>query len=571
MAWPESGLQPGSYSRSRAATDIAMKNWFAHALPDTRVTVADELAIDPAKVRRWVSERSVANAIQSTRRLYQLLHHANRLKIPVKERFEILEILLKPLEAQLPLLEGHFFSLPFPLDAQAALVNQLSTFTQGEMVVGYRHVLRGTVKGSWMERRAAANRMVDCAHRIYHYMGGIFINCEMGYHSLPIGLWSMAHNLYQLGQMRHKLGKQVSHNYPGSSVETWEQAYIQFLLCSLIPAHSLRREKRRDILSSMGVWTRLTKLRPTPNGRLRAGYYIQIPSDSGPFYLDTESVSIAGKDSQLLHLDTDELRSFLDQLLEQAKDGGRATIDQHHTLTRETIEQLIEYWSKPRIRRTEREPGNETYEIAIGITALHHLPHTLSEQWNNELPVIRHKGFASQNGERFSEVEFNVEMVKKAWVDVRPSHWNSHSQLGLAVDWSESGCRLSLPVEGLQPVTEGELVALRRHPNEGWRIATVQWLKGGQGAQLQMGLQLLSHDGFPVQVRIRRAYGTSEAINGILALDDLTGQQLYLPNLPGLLQKELLMVFEGMSLPLRLTQRQVETASTVGYGFEFLE
>ncbi len=519
------------------------------ALPETTPPGESCFFVEPEQVSQWLAELPLANIGELTHRIFEALKEANRLDIPPRARFDFLERLLEPLQIILPALEGHFGYQPFPLTDKLQKVAHLSARLQAEMIIGYRHVLAAGDTGAWLQRHAVGKLAPTCTHRIWHFVHGMFCNFGMVYESTPAGLWALAHRLFQQAVERHQLRKRIVSCYTANRATTLEQEYNRLLLMSLLPVHRLRREERQALLAGLSEWSSRMRLVRADSQLIDAGYYLQVPSDDAPFAVAGETVSLSTDSARLYRLDTEVLVRHLKGLCSSGSPID--WLDNGVEVSRELVNKLLTFWGEPRVRHGKRMPERGALELVVGVNALHKLPVS---------PGMHERS-------RGDEIEFDTALQKKAWVDTYASQQNSHSISGQLIDRSETGYGLSLPVLAVEHVFAGELVFVRRGAMETWRIGSVQWIKDVDETTLNMGLQLLAHDAFPVIVKIKGEIGTSDALECVVAISEDMDPVIFLPYLPRIAEKSLLLENRGKVSVLGLQEKISESPAYLAFTF----
>lgn len=550
-----------------------MRETLSIKLPELTPPASTSFATNSESVRQWVEKLPLANIGNATQQVYKALCEVNQLDIPASERFGFLEALGEPLEIILPALTRHFCCMAYPLPEKSRKVARLSSRLQAEIVIGYRHILHAAKKAGWFRRHAINKMFPTCVHRIHHYLGGIVLNHNMLYEPVPQGLWISAHRLYRASEKAKRVNNKVVSSYTGNRPTTLKQEYLRLLLLSMIQTHNLRPGQVAEIIAGMTEWTRLTDIIAIqPDELLPSHIYVRLDDDQPPTSSHEHEMRHYSSESRLRRIDTIKMEKLFTKSLQGR--GNSIFLRNGERVSRKTLELLLDYWGEPKMRRDDRLPSDESMDVVIGMSALHRMlkPVGMAASTNNaeEIMLGSEEGNLPawlDNSGNWDEIDLDASAEQQSWVkEFEPEQYHA-LLVGKVVNQSDGGYCLSLPEVGIERIYAGELIGLRRELDSDWRMASIHWLEHSGDGRLHVGVQVVAQETYPVQIKVKRYVGTSEAIECIVATDEDLEPLIFLPTLPGITSKELLLEHRGYSTPLELHEKVKESAAFEAYTF----
>ena len=100
------------------------------------------------------------------------------------------------------------------------------------------------------------------------------------------------------------------------------------------------------------------------------------------------------------------------------------------------------------------------------------------------------------------------------------------------INKSPDGCALELETGNVSGLMAGAALGMRESGNSAWRVCVIRWIRGGVAEQIELGLEFMAPEAYPVRI-----------VYGEAAHENLPG--LLLPALPKLGRPETLLVGRG--------------------------
>jgi hypothetical protein len=517
----------------------------------------------------------MANLGDATHQIYKALREVNRLDISARERFEFLELVGEPLVIILPALKRYFSNQSYPLPFKGRKIARLSSQLQAEMVIGYRHIFTASKKAGWLSRSTINKLLPACIHRILHYLNGILSNYRQVYETYPPGLWEYAHRLYRRSEKAGKLSDKVISPAHDEHSTTLMQEYLKLLLLSLIPPHQLRLEEAEEVMAGMDIWTDMSRIVDVQHDELLPTlFYVRLDVDMAPAATFDQGAAGFPSEARLRHINTMDLIAHIRALL--LGEGNRIDVGNGVRVSRKTLTQLLEYWSGPKARSQERfaSPDEVGLDVVIGMSAIHTQIKLAAEKEvkgrdaalmaaDDELLP----SWMEDTGE-WDIIELNSAEEPGAWWQGIENHHPGGMIESTVLNSSKDGYCISLPVARIEQIYEGELLGLRRNGEKFWHIAAIHWLKDMGDGHLNVGIQVVALDAFPVVVKINRGVmGISEPIESFIATNEEMDSIIFLPYLPGITSKELLLEHKAHVTPLELFDKVTGSPTFEAYSF----
>lgn len=559
-------------------------------LPEQQPPGKDSFDTSAVAVARWVAELPMGNMGETAKRLYQALRESNRLDLPLANRFELMESLSAPLHAVLESLERHYGGLPFPLPTKGLRVAQFATGLLREMVIGYQAVLNSDGEASWFFRMTHSRTWVVSVHRLLYYLNRILCNYRLIHRAAPAGLWLAVHRLYW--QAVEGRRQQIKVEAPlGAGQSSIEREYKKILLLSLLDPQLLSKTQAAQLHANMALWLeRVELVSASERGEGMVGYCVRREADAPHANLTGECChDCEGGQQAGLMLDLSGLNGFIAGQLEQARYGEPFRIEGKggSEITRETLEILQQCWHTPELQRDERRASDASAEVAIGINSIHQLLQQGSEVMARGISDQRIFGerkkltFLDEGTEQamnpgtvvggrpqkdvWSTIFAATEVSQKSWAREAeersyrfvPVHQRNYTAAGYGLEFDKAN------MESLQV---GELLGYRQAAGEALMLCMVRWLSEDE-AQLSVGVMRLAASMEPALVVVRHQERDT-ALNCLLGIGEDQRPQLFLPHLPGILDKALFLVVDKREVPLTLHDRVVLSPLFDAYHFQ---
>lgn len=528
-------------------------------------------------VQSWVEELPMGHTGETAKRLYNMLHEVNRLDISPGARAELMTLVTPPLHTVFSSLEHHYSGIPFPLPNKSLRVATLSTGLLRQVVIAYEVILDSEENASWLFRMTHTGMWLEAVHRILYYLGRILRNYQMIHRPVPAGVWQAIHKLYWAARDNRRHKDKVKHPL-GNRTTTIEWEYKRALLLSMIEPQLLNREQMQQLYGNMPLWLKQADLvEADSRDEELVGYCIRSDSDAPHTNLtNTCCEECEGKKQTGLLLDLSGLGITLAGMLADCADGKSIRPRGGSEIARETLEVLHNAWHTPDKERLERIATDVPVEAAIGMSSIFQLlqnevdssargisdqqmSDSLHELVQEEVSEVtaRRQDAGTVMGSRedvWSNVFFATEVRTNAWsreADEReyryiPAHQINYTDTGYCIEFDKS------EVESLQI---GELMGVLGSNDALPHLCMVRWLSDND-KRIAVGLMRLADSMEPALVVIHQG-GQSTALYSLLGVGEDHKPQLFMPQLPGIREKELFLVVDETELPLTLHDRVV--------------
>lgn len=544
-------------------------------------------------VQQWIDELPRGHTGETAKRLYEMLSEVNALAIPLKVRFELMEMVSQPLEEVFNALERHFSGMPFPLPVRSVRVAQFSSQMLAKAVIAYQAILDGEEGASWFFRKTHNQMWLVSVQRIVRYLNRILHNYRLIHRHHPPGVWQALHRLYRTARDHGRLHDKVPDPFDTGRRVTIEKCYKRGLLLAMLEPQLFRREQMAQVLQGMEHWLSAATLLAAaerPEGTM--SYCIRADADvphttlSGSCCGDCEDGEAKG-----ILLDLSALSALIDDHLQKLGEGETLRLKGGAgEVSRETLELLAQSWRVPMEQREERLATHKGVAVAIGMSAIHRLlkkgvkqsAHGISDQqlsdrvhdlsWERIAPGAR-PGSGKVMGERaekdiWKTIFSATEITQKAWVagaDERdyefvPAEERNYNSTGYCIAFDKSG---------LESLQVGELIGLQGNEGKALELCEVRWISEEEKT-LSAGVRMLAAEVEPVLL-VLHSDERKTALDCLLGIGEDHQPQVFVPFLPGLKGKQLTMVVDEHEVPIALHERVALSPLFEAYYFQVAE
>lgn len=509
-----------------------MKPRLLFDLPVLRRATAHTFDTRPAALDAWFAQLPMGSLGESCRQIFVALFEVNRTQVPPAQRLVFLERLAEPLTLVLPALQRYYIGQPFPLPEKAQHVASLAIDLQVELVIGYRLVLEGVRQLPWYRPWGKKPHKALASHRMLHYLGGILSDYQWQHLPYPRGVWRTVHRIFRhegrVGRMRRPVPSLAG----ADATTTVLDEYKRLLLRALVLPARISTEQWQALAHHLDSWLPLIRLDPTS---VEYGFWVRLDSDSPPTELPMDFTAAMGRRGKFTVLNTRQLIQHLEQLLAGPEAGLPAG------LTHDSVETLRNAWSGARGRHAERHRGRgEEMQLLVGLGTLYHAVGGNLPPATQALDLERSDGRSSA--------------LAHAWARNPALNAAPQPTLVRVVDHSESGYGLELAAAA-QPLKEGEIIGLRSGNAPRWEIGYVCWLRAVEGEPVALGVQHLAAEALPVELTVGMQDAYSAPLGCLLGTTASGETALFMPNLPGVEHKILLLGYHGHDTAIVLQER----------------
>jgi len=481
-----------------------------------------------ASVTRWIRELPVGNIGQCARHVYEALHEVNRLGIPWRERYQLLELMREPVHYVQSSLLSRFSGLSFPLPDKSRKIAMLTRALYDEMALGYKTSIEEMLGNSFLNRD---NKILTILiHRAVRYLSQSMLTCYRTYTPHPHDIWFELHLLYLYAEHKNIYQNPVQDKHNTLMAESSiARVYKQILLLALTSPYRLRQGEAETVYDALARWAGHAHIIPynAPSAST-ALFVVHMDSDTPPDY---KTFDHRDCNTELCRLvDTQQLSRILQDALEHEEKGESGS-----PLRPGLLRLLIRTWSVAPRRNFSRNNRHSAIEVVVGTAGLHRaLAHELPEPFEAGKPA----SYASRNVTTVAQKSaddvwniFSSEKMKKNYEHYRAMTEEEEkgaeangpkSETWQICNESAGGYRLALDAAHTARVQVGELVGLRHNSDsDKWQVGVIRWLRQSPEGELEVGVQTLAPEALPVMARNRHAGGKAGEYQYALLLPEI--------------------------------------------------
>lgn len=467
----------------------------------------------------WLGEQTLTNPANMQRLLCEQIELLNRQVLPLRQRFDILEMLHPHVAFVQEEVSKRYAGKPLPLaDAEAVAFDANMRLWQAA-TVGYLRCLEDAISGGASDRTLTTLTQCALATMLAEQLDRVrgFSQCGSAY-------WARLHQLMRFAEDRGiaEVPSVDEVRYEGQAV-TPLAVYAEALLLHAVNATEFATRPQR-VMRWARMWSARLRLLPEPPEELQI-VPICVDLDAAlppspfphkqarrPRFLDTAALAGSIK-SCLLALAQGQTPSDL-----------RLGDDVSKNAAEVLLQRLFQCWCKGGMQRPpDRHAASGNVEVAVGVDAIWYQlagmpfkqPRASDELLRRERDEIA----------TFGHVTSRVETQS---VDV--------SKFALEAEWqlineSRNGMRLLHPPgKSGQRIGIGHLLAVRKSAAEPFMLASVRWVVADAEGALHIGVQFMPGHATPISFRIAGVNAGKEAWRPAFVLRaDPAPEQLVLP------------------------------------------
>lgn len=543
----------------------------------------------PRDLNRWLADLPKANIGETARQLYQGLVELNQLDSTADDRMRLMELMRPEVYFICRSLERYFLNKPIMLDERARKVANLCQALQSHLATGYKLVISEALGNPGRDK---GQLLATALQRAAHSLCLPLIRACQLYCPVPEGLWQELHQLYQLA-VRHKLEQTPIRDSLARHGQntTVQRTYSVALLLGCAQTNQMRQNSIATLAEVLESWSPLLVLQAA---QLPSSLYAVDPrQDAPPRY---RSLYKAEEIPKLLGIDTQRLVDAIQQYLllpEQASNNSGLDVPEGFNL--DLLQHLGAAWGEIAERTFQRNPGQGTLTLCIGMSAAHfYLAGQRSFQdllkTEEELKSATFKqthvtdvwagAFDAQqidweDGLALTDIQYNAgsESQEKA---AAPEPAEAYPTYSLpVVNQSPGGYCLSWLKEVPAQLQAGELLAIQDTVQSSWRVALVRWIRQVRGGGTQMGIELIAPSAQPCGLKLLRKGDPSSQFLRALQLPAIEAisqpANLITPRLPFQQGNKVLININGVESKAVLGRRHSSSGSFNQFEFHLID
>jgi len=529
-----------SLSELRIPEQKKEKSWF-----DTR----------PKKITEWVEALPLGDTEETTKQLFSVLRHTNRIQISAPVRLKMLDCLYPTFNFCITSLKKNFTGQSFPLNARALKFVDRTMAMYSELTDAYKITCVDFIqRDHFYEKKSFARAL----YMALDTLGKLQLSHYQIYTPEPALLWSDIHQLLLIAEHNdiHHLALKDLAETPAIKTSIEEQ-YKQILLLSLCNPYHLGKNEIERVYQLLKKWSSYTRLiNPDNETKGEAHFVACLNNDKPPVELNLFQ---AIESSICRFIDTSELTQHLRNLLTQKQEAF--SLKESSTLKNEIRQftlyrQLINAWDTREKRSFSRSPSQGGIDISIGLNSTHYiieecnkplLPE-LEEDAEEHIEQVNH-GYIddTRNPLEINHTTFSIEPISG-----KPdsgSYWNKNKQNHIDVaqlsgkytdqaipkpaykyhQWKTlnagaGGYCLLWDHDKSSNAQIGEIVGIREAGNgngSSWRIGVVRWMQYIRNHGVKLGIQILAPNASTIQSRLMKGAVSKKQEYSCLSLPEM--------------------------------------------------
>lgn len=550
-------------------------------------------------VAGWLASLPHANMGETSRNLFRIISELVRLRLPSRQRFEILEILYPSVRKTCVGLAKHYLNQAIILPKKAQQVVDLAHTLQNELATGYLLVaLNRDDKKSLFKKRADA--VTDIAlYRASCLQTEILLRSYQLYATVPERTWLKLHTQYRLacefGVANDEITDSFAQRGAASSIH---DCYVHALLLGCIKANQLRQEDLTIVHKLLPEWSNLARLNQANCEGKRPLFVVDPSQDRSPLF--TKLVATEADLGAYTGIDSSLLVEHLRELMLQSRQQ-RVVIDKS-TVSGDLLKHLTLAWGQCSKRSFMRMETDNELQICVGLSSAHYFAaNQLSFedmielakdalQTNPKLKSARSKPVKPKSGDPWAVAVDVDPLQKKAniameTIDYQLRSFNIQSRTALGdqfqnfnvrvLNASPGGYSLTWPETTTAKIKAGDLVAIREQDASHWSIGAVRWLHRPNKADVQFGVELLSPAFMPTIARVVASDREPGEFTRVLLLPEIsvTAQlkTLLVPHMRFVAGQKVQIMQDGTIVTVKLQKQLTHTGAYAQFTYHLFD
>lgn len=457
-------------------------------IPVQTLSRSQEVNMTPSDIMAWRNHLPLADLGNSAKKIYYAISDCNKVKLAIKDRFEILELLGNPLQFVCQSLRKHYINQPTSLTEQQITIANLAQALQIEMANGYKLIVEEIVQENLPELKA--NILPQALQRIIHYFTYIIHRSYQLYSPPPPGIWKELNKVYEYAEKNQLLNK-----------NNLVEAYKQVLLLAATFPYQWRQTEQDTIYNATKIWAPLVTLRQDVPDVSESGFLVIDINEDKPPMSSTRGVIKLSSSCKVL--DVTPLINHLEKTLVMIEPNELQarmshSNDPEFSVAAFILKGIIKEWKTHLTRATERQTCSKPAKIAVGLLATHYFLNNQSSFQSQE--TNKEKGlattFSNFSVEETTETTLTNIDLDKLTIDSEESKKSSAYPLHAytIINEDKDGYGLMWSGTSFPPIQPGEIVAIQKEESnpDAWDIGKVRWLQHHSQNEFRIGIARLS-------------------------------------------------------------------------------
>ncbi len=520
----------------------------------------------PAAVKKWISNLPLASTGETSKQLYHALKKVNQQNCSLHQHLAFLETIAPTLTLLYPRLSKYFTDISLPLGTKTRNVIHVTSSLLKEVLQGYHSIIKTLISNkpfAWKKSFSLA------LHRSLIYTSQILCTQRLSYQPCSKGIWREIFWCYQQAENFKLLNKNHRNCDDKKNKTSIEDEFKKLLLLSLLDTNNLGQKNIQEVYNLMPLWIKYSDILIKQANDNKSCFTLDLLTDIPPYLIGTGKNNTQQTVDQR-YFSTFRLKNLLTNYLEKTEDNSAVKIGRN-VLSKQTIQSILNNWSRNYSRTETRKEGAGFVDIVTGITAIHFVLNQQHQPTHDEVsyelpekvtdfestltiePIINKAKSDNLSLDNFLS---NSDQEEDVW---RKVYENTINEILPVTNWTESGIystynfsksilldssaggyRLSVNAKTVDSLKHNELVAVREHALAPWTLTQVKWIHFSEIGDVQFGLRILSHHALPINIRYQANNNLSKP----------------LPCLLGLSRKKLMLFIA--SLPTNLNGKKLE-------------
>jgi len=410
----------------------------------------------------------------------------------IKERLQLLQGFQEPIGIVLEFLHGRRIGIALPLsDEDIELLDTMDELML-EMVRAYNMLVQETSSYTGFMHKANDTAMALAIYRSISYQTRRLLMSYSTYRPVRKGVWREIHLLYRIARDKgvEKLSISVDEGQK-KLISNIEHIYKRAILIGRSDPYHFSFRGITQLFESLNEWPAEVRLDSKPGkSRDDCMFIIDLDSDyaAAPYF---KGVSFSENDNQLI-MDTSVLMKRLSKehkkVMQEIVDGlnGIAQIQAFERM--EILRHIMLSWGIHPIRKDERKESNMNAQVVVGLANIYDILHPGFEVDSDEIDLdstaeLQMFGgvFQEKNGQ-FRDTNRLIDT------------WKIDNE-------SAGGYSLYRSSLGNHQLRVGDLIALRKTPEDSWTICMVRWARAEKDDEILAGLFKLGANARPISIR----------------------------------------------------------------------
>lgn len=411
----------------------------------------------------------------------------------VKERLMLLHSFQEPIAIVLEFLHGRRLGIALPLaDEDIELLDDMDRLIW-EMVRGYNMLVVETSQYSGFMHKANDTAMAHAIYRSMAYQTRRLLMSYETYRPVRKGVWSELHELYRIARDKgfEKMPLPVEQADGNKVTSTIEHIFKRAILIGRSDPYHFSFRGVTKLFESLDEWPTDVRLDSTlGEAKNDCMFIVDLSSDyaAAPFFSD------AGfkEDENHLVLDTSLLMKRLNRehkdVMQEIIEGLKGIAQIQGFERMEILRHIMVSWGVHPIRKNERKDSNEDAQIVVGLANIYDILHPGYDAEMNEIDLDSTAELQMMGGvfqEKVGQVRDASQLIDT---------WKIGNE-------SAGGYSLYRAESGKQQLRVGDLIALRKKPEDGWTICMVRWARAEKDDEVLAGLFKLGRKATPMSIR----------------------------------------------------------------------